>query len=254
VALYYKTRVDVQDPATVQRWIDLVLPRILSGRDQTSRLAAAYATALRRVELAGKATDFRFEPTLADDQIRRAVTTSLMVVGPSSYLDKAKTIESLDVGPQQKTALLAEAKATTADQLVGTAMRHVQNGGRQTIADATVQDQKALGYVRVTKDKPCFFCAMLASRGLVFAKDSFDISDPRFTGDGTAKVHDHCTCSLKPVYTRKGDKILATAEDTFGLMWDKWGHNQPDSINSFRRAYRVWERTGEILDLKDMAA
>ena len=252
VALYYKTRVDIEDPTSVERWLALVLPRIIGGRDSTARLAAAYATALRRIE-APKAESLSFAPSLADANITQALKTSLMVVGPTDYLAKATEIKQLDIPESTRAAMLYDAKSTTADKLVGATMRHVQNGGRQTIADTTKRDALVLGYVRVTKAQPCFFCAMLASRGLVFADDSFALSDPRFTGDGTAKVHDNCTCSLKPVYTRKGDKLLE-ATDQFADFWKRWGHGQKDSVNSFRRGYETWVKTGQVVDLKDLAA
>lgn len=244
VALYYKSKVDIDDPVSVSTWIDLMLPKILAGRDQTGRLAAAYGTVLRRIELPN-APQLSFTPTLADASIEKAVKTSLLVVGPADYMNKAKLIESLDVGPIQRQAMLVNAKNTTADKLVGATMRHVQNGGRQTLADNVTADKLTLGYVRVTSAKPCFFCAMLASRGLVFAEDSFDASDPRFTGDGTAKVHDNCSCSLKPVYTRAGDQSLEAAEK-YTDMWKRWGADQKDPLNSFRRGYEHFLKTGEL--------
>jgi hypothetical protein len=145
--------------------------------------------------------------------------------------------------------MLTEAKEIAARNIAGATIRHVSNGGRQTLVDATERDTKALGYVRVTKDKPCFFCAMLASRGLVFAEDSFDASDPRFTGDGTAKVHDNCSCTMKPVNRRKDDPFLAKATD-FEDLWSRWGAGgggQKAALR-FRRGYDHWAATGQYLD------
>jgi hypothetical protein len=80
---------------------------------------------------------------------------------------------------------------------------------------------------------------MLASRGLdggIYLRDSFDLSDPRFVGDGTAKVHDHCGCSLKPVYTR-GDAILADNQKYVDMWAEFSGQGDADMLTNFRRNY-----------------
>jgi hypothetical protein len=189
--------------------------------------------------------EIRLEPSVGatEEQVR----TSLMVVGPGDYLNKARDIRRLEgVGEQQQQALLAEAKQVTTKKIAASVARHVQNGGRQTLIDASKKDTKSLGYVRVTKDKPCFFCAMLASRGLVYAKDSFDASDARFTGDGTAKVHDSCQCGIKPVYTRK-DPLVEDSK-VYTDLWSRWGAGGGDAALRFRRGYEHWLATGEYLD------
>lgn len=251
VSTYFKNLVTVEDPASITRWLEIMIPRILAGSSQTATLAAQYATAVRALELPASPR-VAFDPAVGavEEQVRK----SLAVVGPTSYLNKAREIEQLDVDDVKRRALLTEAKQVTADKVAGATLRHVQNGGRQTILEATKGDKVALGYVRVTKAKPCYFCAMLASRGLVFADDSFADSDPRFTGEGTAKVHDNCTCSMKAVYTRKDDLAVAKT-DLFADMWTRWGKGQGnDSVRFFRRGYQHWVESDEILDLSSFAA
>lgn len=243
VAAYYRTRVDLEDPASIERWLEIMLPRILGNHDFVARLAAAYATQTRRLELPNAPTlTFDPAPGAVEEQIRR----SLMVVGPGDYLNKARDIERIDVKPLQRQALLEQAKDITAKKVAATTVRHVQNGGRQTTIEAARSDRLALGYVRVTKDKPCFFCAMLASRGLVFAEDSFADSDPRFTGDGTAKVHDGCQCGMKPVYVKKTDPFLKDSA-VYTDLWTEWGAGGGDAALRFRRGYEHWLKTGEKL-------
>jgi hypothetical protein len=158
-------------------------------------------------------------------------------------------IKSLDVGPQQERALIAEAKQITTKKLAAATLRHAQTGSRQTIHDNAEQDRTALGWVRVTKDDPCFFCAMLASRGLryrAFKEGSFDLSNANFTGDGDAKVHDNCGCSLKPVFTTNDPAVARTAP--FGEMWGMWGAGGGgDAALRFRRGYEHFRATGEYL-------
>lgn len=244
VAAYYRTRVDPADSSSVERWLEIMLPRIMGNHDLVARLGARYATDLRRLEMP-KEAPLTFEPSQGAslEQVRK----SLQVVGPGDYLNKAKVIERADVDERQRQALLVEAKQVTAQKLAGATVRHIQNGGRQTTYDAARSDRLALGYVRVTRAKPCFFCSMLASRGLVFSEDSFDDSDPRFTGEGTVKVHDECQCALKPVYTRKDDPFLADTE-THTDMWERWGAGGGDALLRYRRGYEHWAKTGEYLD------
>lgn len=244
VAALYRSQVDPEDPVAVERWLDIVLPRILREHDLIARYAAAYATANRKLELPG-AAELRFEPSAGavEEQIR----TSLLVVGPRDYLNKASDIRRLDADPAQTAALLREAKEATVAKVAASTVRHAQNGGRQTLIDASRSDRLAQGYVRVTKDKPCFFCAMLASRGLVYADDSFTASDARFTGDGTAKVHDSCQCGMKAVYDKKTDPILADSR-VYTDQWERWGAGGGDAALRFRRGYEHWASTGEYLE------
>lgn len=250
VAIYYRQRVDVEDPAAIAKWLDLMIPRILQGSQATGVLGAQFATELRALEVPN-APALSFDPVQAvvEEQIRK----SLQVVGPFAYENKAREIRTLDVPDTQRKALLAEAKQATSQAISSATMRHVQNGGRSTILAATQTDRLALGYVRVTKDKPCYFCAMLASRGVVFAEDSFLDSDPRFVGNGTAKVHDHCECAVKPVYVKESDEAFKRTEQ-FTEMWQKWGKGQgSDSVKLFRRGYDRWVKDGVIRDLSDFA-
>lgn len=244
VAAYYQSRVEAEDPSSIERWLEIMVPRIMAEHDRVARYAAAYATQARRLELPN-APSLTFGPSAGavEEQVRK----SLSIVGPGDFMNKMREIERIDVTPAQEQALIAEAKQVTANKLAASAVRHIQNGGRQTLIDAAQQDRLALGYVRVTKDKPCFFCAMLASRGLVFAEDSFADSDPRFTGDGTAKVHDSCQCAMKPVYDRKTDPILADSE-VYTDMWSRWGAGGGRAALRFRRGYEHLVKTGEYLE------
>lgn len=255
VAAYYRQRVDVQDPQSVERWLEIMIPRILRSHDESARLAAAYGDALRRLELPEVDDGFRFEPsrTVTEEQIRR----SLSVVGPGSYLDKMTQISDVTtrtvaepreddrvelvprIDEDARTAMLEDAKGVTAAKIAGATMRHVQNGGRATIHDNVKRDRVALGWIRVTRDEPCYFCAMLASRGIeynAYSKGSFDRSDPRFFGSGTAKVHDNCQCHIKPVYT-EDDALVGRAEE-FEAMWREWSTgSSAQAILTFRRGY-----------------
>lgn len=253
VALYYRQRVQVEDPSSVQAWLDLVIPRIIRASDSGARLAQQFYAAVRRIE-APTATPFT--PTAALGMVDPGVKKSLMAVGPGDYMNKMRQFEQLELSPTAKKAALAEAKQVTSVKLAQAVVRHAQAGGRQTIYAGAEQDRTALGWVRVTRANPCFFCAMLASRGLhyrAFDQGSFDLSDARFDGDGDAKVHDKCGCSLKPVYVADGDPVLARNE-TYVDLWARWGAGGGDAALRFRRGYEHFRATGDYLSWEEANA
>lgn len=244
IALLYSRAVDPASQRSVDRWLALVIPRLIRASDDGALSATAFYDALRRLE--GVNDPFRPVPTLG--MVDEGVRKSLLTVGPYAYMNKAAQIERLDLSPAQTRAALAEAKSLTTKAVASATIRHAQAGSRQTIVDNTEQDPVALGYVRVTKADPCFFCAMLASRGLsyrAFKEDSFAMSDPRFTGSGDAKVHDNCGCSMKPVYL-ESDPVLARTEK-FADMWSMWGAGGGDAALRFRRGYDHLRKTGDYL-------
>ncbi len=117
------------------------------------------------------------------------------------------------------------------------AVRIVTDGGRNVVQRAVDLDREAAGFARVLNDRPCSFCAMLASRGAVYKASSFRHSDSRFRGEGVAKVHDGCRCGLKVVY-RGEDSKDATAQ-ALSEQWDAMtkGHSGDAAIRAFRRTY-----------------
>jgi hypothetical protein len=89
---------------------------------------------------------------------------------------------------------------------------------------------------------------MLAGRGLqhgyTYSEDSFDLSDARFTGDGTAKVHDNCQCHLKPVYVHTDDFV--DRSEFFEQLYREFASGSgADALRNFRRGYEAW-RSGKI--------
>src|SRR5690606_27489371 len=126
------------------------------------------------------------------------------------------------------------------------AIRYSTNAARNSTIAATKRDPEAIGCVYVTAgdDRVCFWCAMLASRGPVFKGYSFDDSDDRFEGPGTAKCHDHCRCILVPIKSLDSQRIDASKE-----LWERWkavNHDENGRIlNSGKAALLAWRRHWE---------
>lgn len=238
VALYLRHKVQIENPDAVERWLALVVPKIITAHETSAVEAVKFGTELRKLEVPATAApyDFRVIDPISEDQLR----ASLKAVGINPYLKKAADIRRLDdkqYDPTTKHALIEEANQVASDRVARAVARHTQNGGRKTLEENAKNDPRAFGYVRVTKADPCFFCAMLASRGLeggLYQRDSFDASDPRFVGDGDAKVHDGCGCTLKPVYTQN-DKILASNQRFTDAWYEMSGNGDSDPLTNFRR-------------------
>lgn len=128
----------------------------------------------------------------------------------------------------------------------GAARRIVGDGGRDTLLTVVRHDRLALGWVRVTDGDPCAFCAMLASRGPVYKTGSFAESDPRFVGPGPVKVHDHCGCTVAPVFSR--EDALPGRSREFQRLWNDHIQGKYDFESRPGRqsdAERAWRRVYE---------
>jgi hypothetical protein len=215
------------------RWLELAIAITTAQRARSAALAAQFATAFRLVE-SGTLDGFAATPALTLPT--EAVTTSLMVLGPQSYRREiAKQIgvdtKDLDARMLRENRLPQGIQLKLAANTARAAMRHAQNGGRDTLDDVMKNDAAVLGYVRTTSATPCWFCAMLASRGPVYDDDSFADSDPRFQGPGDQKVHDGCGCMLLPMYRRAGEQWPGRAKE-FDALW----REHPSALK-FRQAY-----------------
>jgi hypothetical protein len=195
----------------IEQWIAATVPLVLSQRAQSAALARVY---LR---------DAGISVVTPEPVIREAVETSLFVTGWADLLQNL----------QRENYTAAIERAVT--EVTGAADRHALNGGRDVVA-TSLQAQTDFGWYRITAAKPCSWCAMLASRGAVYGRDSFAESDPRFIGDGTVKVHDHCHCTLG--YLPKGEQV-PDRNASWRSLWDDVtkGLSGAAAQNAFRRAY-----------------
>jgi len=221
--------------------INRLLPLLKQRRELAQQLARTYYTQFRGAEVRG-GDGFALPPPT--EFLTDAVQTSLRVTGPVALKNRIASLPAVGpdgLTPEASTALIRQAIKDTAVDISGAATRHVMNGGRDEIQSALAEDREALGFIRVTDGDPCYFCAMLASRGPVYDDDSFDQSDPRFIGEGSHKVHDHCGCGIEPVYSRKTKwPGKARAAETAWVDLSRELGKVP-TINDFRRR---WEGRG----------
>ena len=105
---------------------------------------------------------------------------------------------------------------------LGTASRVVLDAGRTTTLDTVKADPVAVGWYRVTDGKPCAFCALLASRGIVYKEHTVDF-----------KAHNDCGCSGAPAFSRTQD--LPDVSRRAAQVYANRGDGDP--LVAFRKAW-----------------
>ncbi|WP_229398188.1 VG15 protein [Micromonospora okii] len=216
VAVAYSTLLDPLDlDRTWPVYAEVVAQIIEAARRTAATLAGAFYVAHREASrVLGEVPPIAYAGQLPAAQL----STSLLVTGPV----RVKYLTGRGTPPAQAAT---QARAATARA----AVRHVTDAGRDTIRDTSRRDRLALGYARVTDGDPCYFCAMLASRGPVYESEE--------TARGDDPYHDGCGCVPAPVY-RRSDPWPGGARD-YAALWREAtaGRSGRAAINAFRRAY-----------------
>lgn len=213
----FATLYRILDPANVEGtfpgYAEAVRLLIRQRRATAENLAAAYLRAFREAE--GITAPLE-TVALAGDAPEAQVRTVLHVTGPAAI--KRATRKGLSL----------ERAATTAFTLsAGAVSRLVLDANRATVVETARRDPFALGWARVTDGDPCFFCAMLASRGPVYFSEATAGFEP----------HGKCACVPETVY-RRDTQWPGRARELRALYDDATaGKSGPDAVNAFRRAY-----------------
>lgn len=196
----------------------IVLIRLYRGI--SARVSGDYFEAFRRAEGA---------PGDAKAQLVTEVDANL-VIGSLIKAGEQTLNESLRAGKTPE-----QAKERTLVTTSGNVSRQVLQGGRDTLLRSVREDNSALGWARVTDGDPCGFCALLASRGPVYDKDT-----------AFFESHEACGCTAEPVYFRDAEWPGRAKE--FKALYNKATREaseagelrrgtQNDLLNAFRRAY-----------------
>lgn len=218
---------------TFPGWIQAMTTLVTNYHGQSSAAAAAFYRAARAQALQSPTPASLVKPASPpqSEWVRRAFGFS----GPGML--------------QRDTAQPGTALSTT----LGTAARIVLDGGLTTVTSTSKTDPAAVGYFRITDGDPCAFCALLASRGIVYKEQSFQASNKRFTGAGVDKVHNLCGCILAPAFSPKQalPSISLTARDVYAQSPDVANADGKAKLAAFRRAWA--ERRSESIPSQDPA-
>lgn len=259
--------------ATTLPWLMAIMPLIKKAYEQSQRLGGVFLNDYRFAalptkdplnielpnvekpldvnDLAWNTLDFPGPQIDVQPFDEDAVSRNMVVNGPSRVM----------AGMDEKT--LEEAMTTGLHTSSGAAIRQAINGSRSVTRDVAEQDPSILGYARVTDSDPCYYCAILASRGAVYRADSFVASDADFKGGSiadlgenwsdVAKVHDNCRCTLRPVYMKAH---FRDRESWF--YYEQWkefskGKSNAKAIQNYRKHFVHYPRgSAQIINLADI--
>jgi hypothetical protein len=197
--------------STVPTWMAAVQRLVTDRHSASIAVATRYFAAFRVAEYGQPYTGTLPVPGMSTE----ALQTSLLVTGP------IRIRQALSQG-----RTLTEAGNLALVDSTAAATRHALNGGRDTLTGAVTQDQRALGWARVTSVKPCAFCAMLASRGPVYRE-----ATARF------QAHDSCRCTAEPVYRRNAP--WPGRSQQWADLYKTQASTASDPTSAFRRAYEA---------------
>lgn len=206
-------QLDVTGPAEAQRWIEAATAIIEDYAVAMGALAQEMYLAAR--DDSGAESDFDpapIEPPPAD-QVEEMLRWALSPAWTGGSLDEARA--NLEAGAEKL----------------------VLDTGRQTTADAAVEDPAAKGWARVARPDACYFCAMLATRGGVYSDSETALT----VGPGSARsgerYHDNCRCLAVPVFEGETYRPPSYVRE-WDALWKSstTGHSGKDAVNAFRRA------------------
>jgi hypothetical protein len=123
---------------------------------------------------------------------------------------------------------------TALSTTLGTTARIVNDGSRTTTINTVHTDPVAVGWYRLTDGQPCAWCALMASRGVVYKSER----TASFEG------HNSCGCVAAPAFTRDQEipeinqlALHVYTESTHGL-------SNKDRLPAFRKA---WDARSDLI-------
>lgn len=210
-------------------WLRLAIGLIAQWRDASSMLGAEHFVKMHEIQT-GLQTS---RPPLAPDLPNIAIVKDLLWAGPGEL--KRSRLMGLADGVDGLPNVRADQRA----QLLSTevASKLVLSGGRDTTVAAVHADKRALGFMRVPDDDPCYFCAMLASRGPVYktAESAGELND----------WHPDCDCHVEAIFTRNA--AIPAASKGYADLWktSTAGKSGQEAINAFRAAYNAAKKQAQ---------
>ncbi|UJQ86794.1 head maturation protease [Arthrobacter phage Reedo] len=181
--------------ASFNTYLRSALALVSTGRGLAAKTAHDYYGAAKQ----GAGYDSVVPALITPKMDLYRATQALLMTGPVAIRKQLSTGAGL-------IAAMDAAKAQT----LRVGKRLTLEASRNTLIDLVKRDKKdALGWARVSDGQPCHFCAMLVSRGPVYAEETV-----RF------RAHNGCGCSVRPFF--KGEEDGGWSPDALALrrLWD----------------------------------
>lgn len=157
-----------------QLWLAGALELIQQGRERSSHMAVSYLRAF--ADLHG--VDVPVEALGSSPSDAEMIIASLRATGPAWRAKMARNhaFEYADQAARRK--------------VLGSAMRHMLDGGRQTLLSA-VDVHDDLGWRRVGSPGVCDYCRDYLTGDVIHGEAGRGYDFP---------VHDNCSCTVEPVF------------------------------------------------------
>ncbi|MCL2470654.1 MAG: hypothetical protein FWF25_02785 [Propionibacteriaceae bacterium] len=191
------------NPASITATQDRWLAEMLSTMDATHTLststAVTYVNEFRTVEFgrsvasAGPVVTHGFDPVSMTAEL---ATVPQMVAAATHY----------GADPWQAWRMITR-------NLAGIMMALAMRPGRRIVTDSAIR--AGVGWRRVCDGNPCAWCAMLASRGPVYARSS------ALKTKAGRSYHPHCGCTCEEIRGKAGGWNPTPTEEEFIALYDK---------------------------------
>lgn len=202
---------------SVPEWILAVRALVEQYGTASASLAADYYEA----ERVAAAVTGRFTVPLAEpppegqvENSLRWATKDIWERDPEDPSTTEAQLQSLEVRLER-----AEKKAEAVAQKL------VTDQGRGTVQEAVRQDRQATAWARAAALGACAFCKLLATRGVVYKKDTAGF-----------RAHDGCHCGVVPVFKGQRFELSDHAREWERLYRDFAAPYPGDQLNRFRKA------------------
>jgi hypothetical protein len=147
--------------------------------------------------------EFDWLDDMTEQEVADAFAKLLVKNAVAIQQDAADTVrQNGDMTPGEALDALNESHGNAGSMGAGKVDKYGISAGRDAIDDAIRHDGRVEMFARKCGPNPCYFCAMLASRGFVYTKASGSTTSRdttvagNFVGGDIRKFHDNCHCTL----------------------------------------------------------
>jgi hypothetical protein len=207
--------IDTEAPADAEgRWLHARLLDELAAADANRRKIRLDASGLdphiqNLLDAAGdgdasvEVDEFDWLDDMTEQEVEDAFAKLLVKNAVAIQSDAAATVrQNEDMTPAEALDAISESHASAGSMGAGKVDKYGISAGRDAINDAIQHDGRVEMFARKCGPNPCYFCAMLASRGFVYKKSTGSTTNRdttvagNYVGGDIRKFHDNCHCTL----------------------------------------------------------
>lgn len=225
----------VEDIASSDTELGFDIASALRANDKHPLNSISLASAIKELGSApvsgGIGIDGFLWPVLnTSERARKAVSTFLR---NGASLESRYGLVKDSSSPESISDNLAKALEVASSGGASKADMLVMSAGRGVVDYAHSADKRMLMYARGTSSNPCAFCAMLASRGFVYASKTS--ATKSYQGGAMKSYHENCHCFAIARWTDTSK--LPALNAYFEAEWPKVtkGYSGDDKLKAWRR-------------------